>query len=235
MRTDEEIHEAFRLREAGMTQMQIAGRLGVSQSAVNRWLKAGEAAVLSSPMRRRRHDTRCPDRCPARSAAPDPAYAYLLGRYLAGGSLAHTGRSVYRLTLPCPDGGEAADEARAAVGEVMPRNLVGTTGDNGSVEVTCYSKHWPCLLPAEIEPWQTTLATERQPDRFIRGVLHGQTPRTPSATSRYRFSSPTPEIRHLFTSACDQLCIDWRQLNRYTISVAHHPSVLRLDEIVGRT
>jgi len=50
---------------------------------------------------------------------------------------------------------------------------------------------------------------------------------------RYNFTSASSDIRRLFTDACDQLGIEWRQMNARNISVARRDSVARLDEFVG--
>lgn len=245
MRPDKDVNEVFRLAEAGLTQVEIAAKVGMGQSAVSRWLRTGQAAVLASPMRRRRVDTRCPDRCPVRAAAPEPAYAYLLGRYLGNGALAHTGRSVYRLFVGCcgDHPGVVAEEARAAVRALLPRNALGAQDRNGCTNVTCYSKHWPCLLPrlgpavegpwpVTLAPWQRRIAVERQPERFARGLVHGEGCCS-RAEGRYLFSNRSTDVRRLFCEACDRLGVQWRQLNRYTVSVARPDSVARLDDLVG--
>jgi hypothetical protein len=128
MRSNNEVHDVFRLREQGLTQTEIAMQVGIGQTTVSRWLRRGEPAVLSSPVRRARspsHD--CPDRCHLRLGLPAMPYAYLLGQYLGDGYIVLTERGVYRLIISCcatyPD---IVRETRRAIGFVMPNNAVGS-------------------------------------------------------------------------------------------------------------
>jgi hypothetical protein len=97
--------------------------------------------------------------------------------------------------------------------------------------------------PIRLQPWQDAIALERHPQQFVRGLIHSDgcrsVNRVRNATGRwydyprYQFSNRSDDIRDLFTSACDALGIDWRQMNRFTVSVARHDSVAALDVIVG--
>jgi hypothetical protein len=82
-----------------------------------------------------------------------------------------------------------------------------------------------------------------QPQPFLRGLIHSDgcrsinTVRSASGRTysypRYTFSNRSRDIRGFFTATCDQLHIEWRQMNRWNISVARRESVARLDEFVG--
>jgi hypothetical protein len=50
---------------------------------------------------------------------------------------------------------------------------------------------------------------------------------------RYHFSNVSADIREIFGRACDQLGIEWRPNNRWSLSVARRGSVALLDEFVG--
>jgi hypothetical protein len=136
----------------------------------------------------------------------------------------------------------------------MPSNSVGRRVRRGAVDLWCYSKHWPCLLPQcgpgkkhtrriELEPWQSAIALNSHPEEFVRGLLHSDGCRSINRVTartgrryeyvRYQFSNRSGDIRALFTQACERLAIEWRQMNGHTISVARRSSVTRLDAFVG--
>jgi hypothetical protein len=254
MRSSEDIDQVFALAERGLTQTETAAVVGMGQTTVSRWLRAGRAATAASPMRARRSASACPHECPCRATVPD-AYAYLLGQYLGDGCVVHAGKGVYRLFLSCTAAYPGIiDESRRAITAVLPRNAVGQRQRPGCIELSCYSKHWPCLLPQHgpgkkhlrpivLEPWQARLALDRHPDRFVRGLIHSDGCRGLNrvrgangklyAYPRYLFTNRSADIRGLFVEACERLGVEWRQMNRYNISVARRASVERLDAIVG--
>jgi hypothetical protein len=53
------------------------------------------------------------------------------------------------------------------------------------------------------------------------------------AYPRYQFSNRSPDIRWLFTQACDRLGVKWRPWTRFHVSVAQRESVAILDRHVG--
>src|SRR3954463_7008911 len=50
---------------------------------------------------------------------------------------------------------------------------------------------------------------------------------------RYEFSNRSDDIKRIFCEACDALGVQWRVMNRDSISVARRASVERLDEFIG--
>jgi hypothetical protein len=97
--------------------------------------------------------------------------------------------------------------------------------------VASFSKHWPCLFPQH--------AHGRKHERsLIRGLLHSDGCRVLNWVNgtpypRYHFSNVSADIRGIFGRACDQLGIEWRPNNRWSLSVARRGSVALLDEFVG--
>jgi hypothetical protein len=139
------------------------------------------------------------------------------------------------------------DQCELAMAEVLP-GRVGRVQQEGCTEVGSYSKHWPCLFPQhgpgrkhqrkiELVPWQQEIV-DADPRPLLRGLIHSDGCRilnwvkgTPYP--RYQFTNRSRDIRELFGRACDALGVEWRQSNRYSLSVARRGSVALLDEFVG--
>jgi hypothetical protein len=244
------VRRAFRLADEGLTQQAVADTLGVGQSTVGRWLRAGLASVTSSPLRSRATSA-CPESCAVVAQAPANRYAYLLGQYLGDGTIVQTRNGVSRLFITCcasyPD---IVDECSAAVRAVLPHNRVWHRPRDGAIDVSCYSAHLPCLFPQHgpgrkherhiaLATWQEEIALVLHPDRFLRGLIHSDGCRTVNRVRnstgreygyvRYQFANRSDDIRRLYTDACDRLGIEWRSMKRHDISVARQASVARLD------
>ena len=110
------------------------------------------------------------------------------------------------------------------------------------------TSHWICLFPQhgpgrkherkiELTPWQQELV-DCDPRPLIRGLLHSDGCRVLNWVNgtpypRYHFTNVSADIRGIFGRACDQLGIEWRPHNRWSLSVARRGSVALLDEFVG--
>jgi hypothetical protein len=251
VRSDDDVRAVFRLAAEGLTQAQVAAIVGVGQTTVSRWLRTPPADLYTA----RRMPSGCPDSCPRRLGAPPAAYAYLLGQYLGDGTIAHTRRGVYRLFVCCCAAYPGiVDEVRDAISAVMPGNAIGERAKQGAIDVTGYSKHWPCVFPQHgpgrkhtrpivLEPWQASIALHQHPGPFVRGLIHSDgcrvTNRVRKASgatytyTRYMFSNRSDDIRALFVTACEALDIEARPMGRYGVSVARAASVARLETVVG--
>jgi hypothetical protein len=199
---------------------------------------------------------RCtPERFSVFRCLTESAYAYLLGVYLGDGCLTSHRRGVFRLEIAL-DGAypQIIAECEAATSLVMPLNrvLVKPRAEERTVDVSAYSRHWPCLFPQhgrrhkhrrriELVDWQRAIA-DRYPHRLLRGLIHSDgcrannTIRHPKKTysyPRYQFSNRSADIRAIFCEYCDKLGIEWRQMNRFNISVARAESVARMDQFIG--
>jgi hypothetical protein len=99
--------------------------------------------------------------------------------------------------------------------------------------------------PILLEPWQQEIATAH-PDRLLRGLIHSDGWRgqnkvvrhLPSGTRRYsypryQFSNRSDDIRAIFSRGCEDFGIEWKRMNRYTISVARRDDVAKLDLVIG--
>lgn len=254
MRPSADVHRVFRLAEQGLTQAEIARQVGIARATVRDWLTAGEAAVLSRPMRTTRSARApCDGRCTFTRRLDEPAYAYLLGQYLGDGCISRIGTG-YRLRIFCCDAypGIMA-EAAATIRRVVPHATVRFVAKVGCTEVYATWFHWPCLFPQHgqgvkhqrtitLTPWQRTIALDHHPDQFIRGLVHSDGCRFINRVHvrgrtyeyvRYTFTNLSSDIRGLFFDACARLDIDARLNTPISISVARRASVERLDAIVG--
>jgi len=117
----EQVTAVLRLRQKGLSALEISRRTGVARSTVRDWL-AGRL-----PRDPRRADLRC-DQCGG--AAHDvanlpPEYVYLLGMYLGDGYIASHRRGVHKLrvTLDTKYPG-IISECETAMRAVAPRNAV---------------------------------------------------------------------------------------------------------------
>ncbi|WNG80541.1 hypothetical protein C6A86_020280 [Mycobacterium sp. ITM-2016-00316] len=180
---------------------------------------------------------------------PSDAYSYLLGMYLGDGYVCRAGR-VWRLRVTLdkkyPGIIESCCDAidKIMLGQhatVFPRKT-------GCVDVSLFSKHWPCLFPQHgpgpkhlrpiiLQPWQQAHVDAATED-FIRGLIHSDGCRVVAndrgvASVRYHFTNHSTDIRNLFCAALDALGIPWTQNSRYMIAVYRKAATARLDEFVG--
>jgi hypothetical protein len=247
MRTREEFERVVRLAVSGRNHSQIARETGISRTTIRTWLRDGPP-VGRNP----RNGSGLSDPFPWLTRH---AYVYLLGLYLGDGHLAEMKRGVYMLRIfldaKYP---RVVAEAATAVSLVNPSGGVGVQSPkHAQMKVVCgYSKQWPTLFPQhgpgmkhtrriELELWQREVCG-RFPHRLLRGLIHSDGCRSINTIRharrtyrypRYQFSNRSDDIRAIFCEYCDQLGIEWRQMNRWTISVARRASVARLDELVG--
>ena len=197
------------------------------------------------------------ERCALVANVGGRAYAYLLGQYLGDGHISSHRRGVYRLRIAaCDDYPVIREECELAMELVMPSRRIGRLPRTGCTELSCYSKHWPCLFPQHgsgpkharpivLEPWQEQLVLDQYPKELLRGLIHSdgwrgtntvKSSRDPTkryAYPRYQFSNRSADIREIFVRACDQLSIACRSSNAWTISIARREAVGALDRFVG--
>jgi hypothetical protein len=126
----------------------------------------------------------------------------------------------------------------------------------GCIQVTAYSKHWPCLFPQHgpghkherpivLQPWQREIV-ERHPGRFVRGLIHSDGCRVTNRVSRvvqgqrrqyeyprYFFTSASQDILSLAAWALDLLGVRHRRPTARNLSIAQQASVAILDQHVG--
>jgi hypothetical protein len=250
MRSREEVALVLELISAGRNDCEIARETGIPRGTVRGWRKGRTPdfdrirtfGQLGSPS--------CLVCGGDPLNLPQAPYAYLLGLYLGDGCLTPYPRGVYRLRIVCTNRyPQLIRQCELAMREVL-RNKVSRvikTGE-GCTEVASYSKHWLCMFPQHgpgkkhqrkiaLTPWQQELV-DQDPRPLIRGLLHSDGCRVLNWVNgtpypRYHFSNVSADIRGIFGRACDQLGIEWRPNNRWSLSVARRGSVALLDEFVG--
>ena len=257
VRPDDEVREAFRLVEQGLSRAAIARRIGISRSTVRDWLDTGESAVLDRPMRsgmgsRALRADPCSERCQEGRGIAARSYAYLLGQYLGDGCISPSGAN-HRLRITCCDAyPDIMAECGAAIRAVVPGVRVGKIARVGCTEVYAAWPHWPCVFPhgpgvkhrrsIALQPWQREIALDEHPGPFVRGLIHSDGCRCINRVTvrgkryeyvRYLFSNRSLDIQALYMEACGRLGISARPNNTMSISVARRESVERLDAIVG--
>jgi hypothetical protein len=248
MRGAEAVAAVQALHSEGRNASEIASITGLPRSTVRDW--------LSRPVRAR--ESGCPTCGRSHDFQALPAsYVYLLGLYLGDGCISAHPRAVHRmrifLDLRYP---EIVWACAAAIQDLVPGNRVGLQqhfsnyverDEPSNVEVSAYSKSWPCLFPQHgpgkkherpivLVAWQLELV-EREPSGLLRGLIHsdgcrfmntGRNWRSP----RYSFSNRSDDIRAIFCHACDLLGVRWTTAPR-TVYVSRKADVALLDEFIG--
>jgi hypothetical protein len=180
-----------------------------------------------------------------------PEYAYLLGIYLGDGCISAHPRGVFRIRVFL----DAAypgilDEVADAIGALAPANAVGRhRRPNHCVEVSSYSKAWPCLFPQHgpgkkhdrriaLRLWQW-VHVAAHPDLVLRGLIHSDgcrfinTGRRGWSNPRYAFCNLSADIRDIFCAACFFLGVRWTRSGDRTVYVSRKADVARMDEFIG--
>ncbi|MGH3724241.1 MAG: hypothetical protein ACRDUS_08945 [Mycobacterium sp.] len=131
----------------------------------------------------------------------------------------------------------------------MPRQHASVVERKGGcVDVSQYSKHWPCLFPQHgpgrkhsrkiaLEPWQQDLVGQAT-EALVRGLIHSDGCRVVAndrgvASIRYHFSNRSEDILGLFTAALGKLEIPWTRSTKYIVSIYRKAATARLDEFIG--
>ncbi|MGU3501191.1 hypothetical protein [Mycobacterium sp. C31M] len=241
MHSIDDFELVHRLIAAGLNDCEIQRQTGVSRRTVCDW-RARPPTSLTNPRQAG---------CEGHNYQylPSDYYAYLLGMYLGDGYISRC-RSVWRLRITLDKKYPGIiDSCRDAIDKIMlgqsatvfPRAI-------GCVDVSLYSKHWPCLFPQHgpgpkhlrpivLEPWQQAHVDAATED-FIRGLIHSDGCRVVAndrgvASVRYHFTNHSTDIRNLFCAALDHLGIPWTQNSRYMIAVYRKAATARLDQFIG--
>jgi hypothetical protein len=242
MRSAEDFDAVLKCIAAGMTDASVEMQTGVPRGTVSHWRRRPVASKRSSgeiPCGTV-HDP---------SFLPASDYCYLLGLYLGDGCISRMKR-VWRLRIVL-DARYAAiiDECRKAINSVMhgQEAAVLHRTDN-SVEVSMYSKHWPCVFPQHgpgkkhhrsitLEQWQLELVA-KAPEDLIRGLIHSDGCRVVAndrgvKSVRYHFTNFSEDILGIFTDTLDRLGIPWTRPTKRMVAIYRKAATARLDQFVG--
>ncbi|WP_425576425.1 LAGLIDADG family homing endonuclease [Mycolicibacterium sediminis] len=232
-----------RLISAGQSDDDISRATGIPRTTVHGWRTRPPLSV-----RRPRGSSPCGVGHDF-STLPAAQYAYLLGVYLGDGCISRA-RRVWRLRIACDAKYPGIiDLCRTSMNLVMPgqRAAVQRLPKN-CVQVSMYSKHWPCLFPQHgpgrkhtrliaLEPWQQDLV-DQATEEFVRGLIHSDGCRVVAndrgvTSVRYHFSNRSEDIIGLFTAALDRLGIHWTRSDDHTVSIYRKADTTALDAFIG--
>jgi hypothetical protein len=248
VRSRAEVAFVLELVRAGWNDCEIARETGIPRRTVLAW-RAGRTPDFDRLRTRPSPKAWSCAVCGGDPLSlPQSTYTYLLGLYLGDGYIAAHARGVFRLRIVCANAyPELIERCADAMAEVLP-NKVSRVPKVGCTEVAAYSKHWPCPFPQhgpgrkherkiDLIPWQQELV-DRDPRPLVRGLMHSDGCRVLNWVNgtpypRYHFSNVSADIRGIFGRACDQLGIEWRPNNPFSLSVARRDSVALLDGFVG--
>ncbi len=239
MRSTAQFNHVQRLIAAGVNDCEIARQSGIPRRTVWDWRRG------------RPQSPRSRDSCTQHnySNLPSDAYAYLLGLYLGDGNITRN-RRIWRLRVTLDKRYPGIIEScRRTIDTIMSgQQATVFPRVTGCVDVSLYSKHWPCLFPQHgpgqkhtrpivLQPWQQA-HVDAATEAFIRGLIHSDGCRVVAndrgvASVRYHFTNHSADIRNLYCAALDRLGIPWTQNSRYVIAVYRKAATARLDEFVG--
>jgi hypothetical protein len=256
MRSSAEVAQVLKLREEGLGARRIARRTGLPVATVRDWL-AGKLPRHSQPGAGSSGCARCGHGSHTFPELPT-AYLYLLGLYLGDGCISAGPRGVYRLRI-CLDLAYPGivDGCESAIRELAPRNRVHRLlrrsayverPEPSFVEVSAYSKSWPCLFPQHgpgrkhereirLVDWQRSLLL-RHPEPLLRGLIHSDgsrfinTGRGGWSCPRYVFNNESADIRRIFCDACDVIGLRYTFAPR-SVYVSRKADVAVLDSFIG--
>jgi hypothetical protein len=257
MRRPEDVVAVLELRATGLSAAAIAAQTGIPRGTVRDWLSGKVPRRVSADGIAVASCERCGGSAHDFGELP-PAYVYLLGLYLGDGCISAHRREVYRLRvvldLRYP---EIVDECEGAINQVMPSNAVHRQRRRGgftdspeftNVEVSAYSKSWPCLFPQhgpgrkhkrtiELSDWQRELVS-RHPHLLLRGLIHSDGCRFQNtgrgwSHPRYSFANLSEDIKRIFCEACDLMGLRWTRSGEKTVYVSRKADVAVLDRFVG--
>jgi hypothetical protein len=120
------------------------------------------------------------------------------------------------------------------------------------VDVSSYSKHWPCYFPQHgygpkhtrpivLADWQLLIVVNYV-EPFLRGLIHSDGTRIVATerkgqyvrrAPRYAFSNRSEDILGLFRTACEIAGVHCTRASSKQIAVYSKAAVARLDEFVG--
>jgi len=250
MRSQQQLQQVQHFLAIGKTDSEIAACTGIPRRTICDWRRGHHLRRN----RARRGDHRCTEAHDF-SLLPEEEYVYLLGLYLGDGCISQGRRGVYRLRITLDSCyPRIISECRDAINAVFPQQAarVAKRRQSRCVDVSLWSKHWPCLIPQHgpgpkhdrsirLTGWQTTLVNNQR-RAFLRGLIHSDGSRITATersgsnvrrAPRYAFSNRSEDIKQLFCENCDALGVRWTRPSDTQIAIYRKASVAILDEFIG--
>lgn len=244
-RSKGEFERVLGLIFAGHNDCEIARLTKIPRETVRDWRRGNRHANV----RLLKGDYAC-QRDHDYSKLPPVEYSYLLGMYLGDGCISKYPRGVWRLRIVSDTRYPGMiEECCRAMEEVMTgQRAYQLPRRSRCVEISMYSKHWPCLFPQHgpgrkheramrLEVWQEDLVG-RATESFLRGLIHSDGCRVIAndrgvRSVRYHFSNRSEDIKAIFCSSLDALGIRWTRPSDKDIAIYRKASVARLDQFIG--
>jgi hypothetical protein len=237
------VRRALGLAERGLSATEIAPRLGLPRSTVRDWL-AG-----TTPRRARGPSCAECGRPEHDFGALDATYVHMFGLNLGDGCLSASPRGLFKLRvfLDVKYPG-IIDDAMSSISAVKGGSASVALRPKNCVEVYCYWRSWPCLIPQHgagkkherpivLEPWQVALV-DRWPEALLRGLIQSDDCRFLNTgrnwiCPRYSFANKSADNRSIFCGACDLVGVHWTAAGEKDIYVSRKADVEFLDGFIG--
>lgn len=248
VRSRAEYAEVGRLVEKGECDKEISRATGVPRRTVSDW-RRGKSVIW-----RRSECDGCGTAKHDFSELPSAPYAYLLGLYLGDGCISPAPRRVYRMRIVLDSKyPRIIDECGEVLESVFPEKTAHRyKRPCNCVEISMYSKHWPCFFPQHgpgrkhlrairLTGWQQAIVNENHRP-FVKGLIHSDGTRIIATerkgsyvrrAPRYAFSNRSEDIKRLFCESCDAIGVRWTRPSNRQIAIYRKASVALLDEFVG--
>lgn len=241
MRSKAQYDEVLRLVEEDLSDSAISRMTGIPRTTIRDW-RRGFGSIAN-----RQSDGCGADHDFASMSAAD--YVYLLGLYLGDGYIAKSQR-VWKLRITLDKRYPMIiEECAASMEALMPGQRAHIyQRKRGCVEVSMYSKHWPCLFPQHgkgrkherrilLEAWQEELIESAQ-ERLVRGLIHSDGCRVETLdrgvpSVRYHFKNLSEDIKAIYCRSLDALGIAWTRPCDEQIAIYTQADVRELDRYVG--
>jgi hypothetical protein len=245
-RPKEEFETVLGLIAGGHNDCEVSRLTCIPRSTVRDWRSGARNGTSRG---RSRSDYQC-GRGHDFSTLPSEPYSYLLGMYLGDGCISDHGRGVWRLRIVSDTRYPGIiEECCRAMEAVMPgQRAYRLARRSRCIEMSMYSKHWPCLFPQHgpgrkhkrrirLEPWQEQFVTQAT-ESFLRGLIHSDGCRVIAndrgvESVRYHFSNRSEDIKRLFCASLDSLGIKWTRPSDREIAIYRKDAVARLDRFIG--
>jgi Homeodomain-like domain len=240
---DDVQQEALALIAAGISDSEVARRLGIPRTTVRDWRRP---RYVRQSVVARCHRCWRPTR-PVRFEPPD--YAELLGLYLGDGYICPLPRTERLRIFLDARYGTVVDETEALLRRCFPANRVGRLSrhEGAMVVLWVYHGHLSCLFPQHgigkkhdrriaLESWQEAIVAAA-PWAFLKGCIRSDGCVFVNRTGRYAylsydFTNRSADIRELFVRACDAVGVDCRPAGE-RVKIYRRASVALLREHVG--